>query len=72
MTEASDIDLLVVMPTKPGHAEAIDAVDDLASRGKPWTGNDVRPLVYSEDEIQPASIVDSIPAEGIDVAGDPA
>lgn len=71
MTEASDIDLLVVMPTEIDQDEATALVDDLAARGKLWTGNDVRPLMYFEDEIQPASIFDSILAEGIDVAGDP-
>lgn len=71
MTEASDIDLLVVMPAEIDRDGATALVDDLADRGKRWTGNDVRPLMYFEDEVRPASIFDSILAEGIDVAGDP-
>lgn len=71
MTDASDIDLLVVMSDATEQDEAISLVDDLARRGKKWTGNDVRPLLYVSSEVRPASIFDSILAEGIDIAGDP-
>lgn len=72
MTATSDIDLLVVMPEEVSHEDATELVDDLASRVSRWTGNDVRPLLYFDREVQPATIFDSILREGLDVAGDPA
>lgn len=71
MAEDSDIDLLIVMPDAIDHLHTIALVDDLASRTKQWTGNDVRPLLYLSGEVQRAAIFDSILAEGVDIAGDP-
>lgn len=72
MSDDSDIDLLVVMPTTASRHTAVTLVDELAAQAKQWTGNDVRPLLYFEDEVTPASIFNSTLREGIDVTGDPA
>lgn len=71
MNDASDIDLLIVMPDGVDPSEASALADALASRTRRWTGNDVRPLLYLDGEVRAASIFDSILREGIDVAGDP-
>lgn len=71
MTESSDIDIFVVMPDQAGHDASAALVDDLAVLVGRWTGNDVRPLLYLSEEVRPASIFDSVLAEGVDLAGDP-
>lgn len=55
----SDIDLLLVRPGRPGRPErgdeAWDAqVDHLVSTVSAWTGNDLRPLVYTLAELDAA------------------
>lgn len=72
MSESSDIDLFFVMPSTTSADEIADLVGELATSVNAWTGNDVRPLVYLEEEIQPASIFDSILEDGINIAGNPA
>lgn len=68
MSDNSDIDLLVVVPdTWP---EGENHIQQLSSRASLWTGNDVRPLVYSESEVEDAPIFNSILTDGIDVIGD--
>lgn len=71
MREASDIDLLFVMPDEIDAEEAAELVGRLSKQVNQWTGNDVRPLMYFGAEIKPASIFESILREGIDIAGDP-
>ncbi|MBC9927130.1 MULTISPECIES: nucleotidyltransferase domain-containing protein [unclassified Leucobacter] len=71
MHDDSDIDILVIMPDAATEESVEEAVGQLAARVTLWTGNDVRPLVYRSSEVRPASIFDSILAEGIDLAGDP-
>ncbi|EPR75695.1 hypothetical protein ADILRU_1865 [Leifsonia rubra CMS 76R] len=70
MRTDSDIDVLIVVPD----AEAEDAVEEsvrqFAAQVTVWTGNDVRPLVYRDSEVQPAAIFDSVLADGIEIAGD--
>lgn len=71
MRNDSDIDLLFVFPHDALDDLAHDLVQQLAARAASWTGNDVRPLVYSDREIQQASIFDSILRDGIEIAGEP-
>ncbi|WP_234988351.1 nucleotidyltransferase domain-containing protein [Agrococcus casei] len=71
MTDGSDIDVLVVMPDGADRDEAEARVGNLASVTRDLTGNDVRPLLYFESEVEQAGIFDSILADGIDIAGDP-
>lgn len=71
MTDGSDIDVLVVMPDSADRDEAEARVGNLASVTRDLTGNDVRPLLYFESEVEQAGIFDSILADGIDIAGDP-
>lgn len=67
----SDIDLFFVMPDEADADETEALVDQLAEHVNHWTGNDVRPLIYSASEIRTASIFDSIIKDGIDISGDP-
>lgn len=56
MTDDSDIDLLFVFPEGSHPQDGIDPqlaleqLDDLANNIARWTGNDVRPLVYTEEK----------------------
>lgn len=68
MTDDSDIDLLVILPD--AWPEGDNHIQELSSKASTWTGNDVRPLVYTESEIADAPIFKSILIDGIDVAGD--
>lgn len=72
MSDSSDIDLLFIMPSDSDFDSTNEILGLLASKAQEWTGNDVRPLLYNEDEISPAPIFDSIIKEGINLAGDPA
>ncbi len=71
MRADSDIDLLIVAPDHAEGAALESLVSALALDTAARTGNDVRPLVYTESEIEPAPIFDSIMREGIHVFGDP-
>lgn len=68
MTDDSDIDLLVILPD--AWPEDDNHIQELSSKASAWTGNDVRPLVYTESEIADAPIFRSILIDGIDVTGD--
>lgn len=68
MTDDSDIDLLVILPD--AWPEDDNHIQELSSKASAWTGNDVRPLVYTESEIADAPIFKSILIDGIDVTGD--
>lgn len=68
MGDGSDIDLLVVVPD--AWPEEENHIQQLSGRASLWTGNDVRPLVYTESEVADAPIFNSILTDGIDVAGD--
>lgn len=72
MYSDSDIDLLFIAPDVAEEDTLEDLIAQLAAQMTLWTGNDVRPLVYRDSEVRPASIFDSILEDGIDVAGDPA
>lgn len=78
MRPDSDIDLLLVRSDGPdgpnGRDEAWDAqVDDLVSTVGAWTGNDLRPLVYTLAELDAArgepALLDILES-GITVAGE--
>lgn len=71
MGSDSDIDLLFVFPDDAPHDLAHELVHQLVARAAAWTGNDVRPLVYSESEVVPMGIFDSVLQEGNVISGDP-
>lgn len=51
MTVKSDLDLLLVRPDKANDGEWAEQVDTLAAEVTRWTGNDVRPLEFTLDEV---------------------
>ncbi len=65
----SDIDVLFIAPNNAAD-EIYEEISELAIEAYRFTGNDVRPLVYEESEIQPAPIFDSIMREGVHIFGD--
>lgn len=71
MRSDSDIDLLFVFPDDAPDDLSHELVHQLVARAAAWTGNDVRPLVYSDREIEPASIFESILRDGVEIAGEP-
>lgn len=71
MLSSSDIDILIVMPDSAAEVVVNNSVQQLVTKATLWTGNDVRPLVYRNSEVEPASIFNSILSDGIDIAGDP-
>lgn len=71
MSNASDIDLLVIWPDTADAVDTGSMLGELASRVESWTGNELRPLVYMESEVSSASIFTSILAEGVHLYGDP-
>lgn len=70
MSTDSDIDVLIVVPDGATDDVVDELVSDFAAHVTLWTGNDLRPLIYKDSEVQPASIFDSIVADGIAIAGD--
>lgn len=73
MALGSDIDVLVVVPVSKDFEQAEEMsrrVSGLAERITRWTGNDARPLLYTQDEVSAAPIFDSILADGQVVFGD--
>jgi len=69
METESDIDILFVFDETTDEKEADTNINELTQQVSRWTGNDVRPLVYFESEVQPAPIFDSVLREGIPIAG---
>lgn len=51
MTVKSDLDLLLIRPDKADDGEWAAQVDTLAAEVTRWTGNDVRPLEFTLDEV---------------------
>lgn len=68
MTLDSDIDLLVVVPD--GWDDAEKHVGQLAQDASAWTGNDVRPLFYFEQDLADEPILRNIEKDGISVVGE--
>ncbi len=72
MTEASDVDLLLVRTDDIPIDAWEDQVTDLAADVSRWTGNDTRPLEYTVSELSAARdepVLRAILAEGLTVAG---
>lgn len=70
MNTDSDLDVFLVFPDGMADGVVDELVSAFAARVSLWTGNDLRPLIYQDFEVQPAPIFDSIVAEGIAIAGD--
>ncbi|WP_369681065.1 hypothetical protein [Enteractinococcus helveticum] len=71
METDSDIDILFVFDESTDDQETDTNINQLTQQVSRWTGNDVRPLVYSESEVEPAPIFDSVLREGIPISGNP-
>jgi len=71
METESDIDILFVFDESTDDQETDTNINHLTQQVSRWTGNDVRPLVYSESEVEPAPIFDSVLREGIPISGNP-
>jgi predicted nucleotidyltransferase len=72
MTEASDLDLLLVRTDDVPIEMWEDQVANLAADVSKWTGNDTRPLEYTVSELSAARdepVLRAILAEGLTVAG---
>jgi predicted nucleotidyltransferase len=72
MTEASDLDLLLVRADDIPIDRWEDQVADLTADVSRWTGNDARPLEYTVSELSAARdepVLRAILAEGLTVAG---
>jgi hypothetical protein len=72
MTAESDLDLLLVRPDDALRGTWDEEVGALVSDVSRWTGNDTRPLEYSEHEVaaSPAGpVLRDVLAEGLTVAG---
>lgn len=70
MDTYSDIDVLIVVADGVAVDLVEELVSDFAAHVTLWTGNDLRPLIYQDSEVKPASIFDSVIADGIVIAGD--
>lgn len=74
MAPESDIDIFLVRPDGADPAAFSDSVDALAHRIARLTGNDVRPLVYGDDEAAQGTarhpVLAEILRDGIVVTGD--
>lgn len=65
MRDDSDIDLFFALPDGAGEEDYPDRIADLAGKVSLWTGNDVRPLVYSGSEVGSDPLFKNIIADGI-------
>lgn len=73
MRTDSDIDLFFVLSgetTQETAADVEEQIHELATRATAWTGNDVRPVIYHEDAIEPQPVLRAIAAEGITICGE--
>jgi hypothetical protein len=74
MRADSDIDLFFLKPHGVNEGTWAGHIDGLVEQASRWTGNDIRPLIYSVDEISAVAMVRpilrSIVAEGIPLIGD--
>lgn len=70
MDTASDIDIFIVLPDDEEDENTQKTINELAEQISRWTGNDVRPLIYFESEVEPAPIFDSILSDGLSISGD--
>lgn len=70
MKTGSDIDLFFLMPAATTAARYEANVAELTQRVSGWTGNDVRPLVYDEDQVADDALFRAIRDEGVHIFGD--
>ncbi|HEX3779643.1 MAG TPA: nucleotidyltransferase domain-containing protein [Pseudonocardiaceae bacterium] len=73
MTTESDLDILLIRPDDVDDAGWETQVDDLAAAVTRWTGNEARPLVFTETELvdrgRDEPVLRDVLAEGLTVAG---
>lgn len=70
MKAESDIDLLIVWDNDTDEDTRFTLSSDIADKGSMWTGNDLRILEYTTDEITPSAIFSEILSDGVHVYGD--
>ena len=77
MTERSDIDLFLLLPSNAeemAEEQGSALLDDLVNRSSRWTGSDVRPLTFTQAEAEGAAgdepVLQFIADEGIPIVGD--
>jgi len=72
MTSSSDLDLLLVRPDDASQTTWDEQVAELSRVVSAWTGNDTRPLEYTNKELAGAAgerVLQDIAREGLTVAG---
>ncbi|WP_372697116.1 nucleotidyltransferase domain-containing protein [Arthrobacter sp. JSM 101049] len=67
MHDDSDVDLLFIFHDGYDEDAATSRLTDLSLKVSAWTGNDARPLVYRESEVEQDPLFLNIIAEGIPV-----
>ena len=76
MRDDSDIDIFLERPKRADHDRFDVDADSLAWQVSRLTGNDVRPLVYGEEEVSGTMadqrVLADIARDGVTVAGDAA
>lgn len=70
MRADSGIDLFILMPASGVTDQFEGHIAELTARISSWTGNDVRPLVYTEDQIAKDALFRAIREEGVHIFGD--
>lgn len=73
-TTRSDVDVILVRPDSADEGAWDEQVDDMQRRVSRWTGNDARPFVVDEGELDVYAsepVLASIRREGLTVYGDP-
>ncbi len=72
MTSNSDLDLLLIRPDDASQTTWDEQVAELSRAVSAWTGNDTRPLEYTDSELAGAAgerVLQDIAREGLTVAG---
>lgn len=67
MRDDSDVDLLFIFPDGYDEDLATSHLSDLSLKVASWTGNDTRPLVYRESEVEADRLFLNVIADGIPV-----
>lgn len=74
MSSESDVDLFVIQPDEAPLSLWDTQVDDLTARASLWIGSEVRPLLYTENDIRRLGVAepvfDFIANEGVPVFGE--
>jgi hypothetical protein len=73
MGSSSDVDLFLIRPLGAPEEEWSDQLSELAGRASRWIGNDVRPLIFGEEEVAELSatepVLQSVLRDGLPVVG---